>query len=119
MNQSRVALRFFVNLLSKTIPQAGNLQLARDCRHLRTMQRNTISSPQGNLGQALGNRSVLAAILLFTLFSLRSATAESVPVRHTEGIIHGFLLLRSLDGKTLAEGDLTELAKGELVTTHL
>jgi hypothetical protein len=45
--------------------------------------------------------------------------AESVPVRHKEGLIHGFLVLRALNGDYLATGDLTQVANGERVTTEL
>ena len=44
---------------------------------------------------------------------------EEVSVRHTEGIVHGFLALRTLQGQTLAAGDLTETTDGETVTNHL
>jgi hypothetical protein len=47
------------------------------------------------------------------------ATAEPVPVRHAEGIVHGFLALRTLDGTTIANGDLIQLARGTRVTTRL
>lgn len=58
---------------------------------------------------------------MLTLALLKSVTLPAEPVRvlHTEGLVHGFLLLRTLDGKTLAEGDLTELADGDTVTNHL
>lgn len=46
-------------------------------------------------------------------------TADQVAVRHIEGRIHGFLVLRDLDGNILASGDLTQLAKGNRVTTEL
>jgi hypothetical protein len=42
-----------------------------------------------------------------------------VAVRHTEGIVHGFLALRTLDGATIADGDLSQLAKVDVVTSHL
>jgi hypothetical protein len=45
--------------------------------------------------------------------------AEQVPVRYTEGVVHGFLVLRSLDGSTLAHGDLSQSASGARVTSHL
>ena len=45
--------------------------------------------------------------------------AEPVAVRHTEGLVHGFLALSTLDGKTLAVGDLSQVAHGERVTNHL
>ena len=57
--------------------------------------------------------------LAYALLGPAAAAAEVVPVRHTEGLVHGFLVLRTLEGKTIAEGDLTEVANGETVTTHL
>ncbi len=60
--------------------------------------------------------TLLAAAVLLNCAEFR---AEPVPVRHTEGLVHGFLVLRTLDGKTLAEGDLTEHADGDVVTNHL
>jgi hypothetical protein len=47
------------------------------------------------------------------------ASAEQVPVLHSEGLTHGFLVLRTLEGKTLADGEITQLAEGHLVKTHL
>jgi len=45
--------------------------------------------------------------------------ADQVPVRHLEGRIHGFLVLRDLDDKLLASGSLIQLAHGNRVTTEL
>ena len=45
--------------------------------------------------------------------------AEPVAVRHTEGVVHGFLALRTLDGTTLADGDLIQVARGDRVTGRL
>lgn len=45
--------------------------------------------------------------------------AEPVRVRHKEGLVHGFVVLRSTDGKLLADGDQTEVADGEKVTSRL
>jgi hypothetical protein len=45
--------------------------------------------------------------------------AEQVPVRHKEGLMHGFLALRSLEGKTLADGEMTQTTDGDRVTSHL
>jgi hypothetical protein len=42
-----------------------------------------------------------------------------VPVRFPEGVAHGFLVLSSLDGKALADGDLIQSASGDRVTTRL
>jgi hypothetical protein len=46
-------------------------------------------------------------------------SGEPVAVRHTEGIVHGFLALRMLDGTTIAHGDLIQLARGTRVTSRL
>jgi hypothetical protein len=45
--------------------------------------------------------------------------AEQIAVRHAEGLMHGFLALRTLDGKLLADGEMTQIAKGDRVTDHL
>ena len=45
--------------------------------------------------------------------------ADSVPVRHFEGLIRGFLLLRDLDDNILASGDLSQVASGRRVTNEL
>lgn len=45
--------------------------------------------------------------------------AETVAVRHPEGVVHGFLVLRTLTGETLADGDLVQVARGDRVTSRL
>jgi len=40
-------------------------------------------------------------------------------VRYREGLIHGFLVLSTLDGVAIAAGDLTQVARGDQVTTQL
>ena len=46
-------------------------------------------------------------------------SAEQVSVRHTEGLLHGFLALRTLEGKSLADGELTQFAEGDRVKSRL
>lgn len=48
-----------------------------------------------------------------------SAQAEQMPVRHVEGTIHGFLELRSEDGRVLASGDSVQVVHGDQVTSHM
>jgi hypothetical protein len=45
--------------------------------------------------------------------------ADQVPVRHLEGRLHGFLVLRDLEDKLLASGSLIQSAKGNRVTSEL
>ena len=44
---------------------------------------------------------------------------QALPVRHPEGLVHGFLGLKTLDGKALADGDLIQNVRGDRVTTRL
>jgi hypothetical protein len=48
-----------------------------------------------------------------------ASPAESIPVRHVEGTVHGFLALRSKEGRALAVGDLFEVVRGDRVTSRL
>ena len=66
-------------------------------------------------------RSVLTA-LLFACAALchpASILAEPVTVRYAEGLVHGFLSLRALDGTLVANGDLIQVARGDRVTARL
>ena len=67
------------------------------------------------------NSNRLFAVLLTCAALLQSnpLPAETVTVRHTEGLMHGFLALRTLDGKILADGEMTQVAQGDRVTDHL
>jgi len=46
------------------------------------------------------------------------ATADTTPVRHVEGTLHGFLELRAPDGRIVASGDSTTVVDGDRVTAH-
>jgi len=54
-----------------------------------------------------------------TLLQPGAMSAAPVAVRHTEGLVHGFLVLRTLAGDTLADGDLIQVARGDRVTIRL
>jgi hypothetical protein len=62
-------------------------------------------------------RSFIIGIIGMALCT--SICAEPVPVRHPKGVLRGFLLLRALDGKILASGDLIQVVKGANVTNEL
>lgn len=77
-----------------------------------------------SLFQAVGRRCAVRSLgpMLLTFLSLAHSTAlqaEQVPVRHLEGITHGFLVLRTLEGQILANGDLTQNSNGDRVTSEL
>jgi hypothetical protein len=62
-----------------------------------------------------------AFALLFVAGQLGTALqAESVAVRHTEGLVRGFVVLRSLQsGAVIANGDLIQFTRGDRVTGRL
>jgi uncharacterized membrane protein YdjX (TVP38/TMEM64 family) len=63
--------------------------------------------------------SRFTAMVIGTMFWSGALFAEPVAVRYTEGIVHGFLTLRTVDGTLIANGDLIQLARGDRVTSRL
>lgn len=63
---------------------------------------------------------VLAILLLSScVFCGAAVSASPLPVRYKAGLIHGFLIRSTLDGVPIAAGDLTQIARGDRVTTKL
>jgi hypothetical protein len=56
------------------------------------------------------------ALLIASLLPPTALLAQSVKVRYHEGVGHGFLVLRTPDGKPLADGDSMQVARGDNVT---
>ena len=57
--------------------------------------------------------------LCFGVFGAGLLRAQSLAVRHSEGVTHGFLRLRSLDNETLAVGDVIQDSTGERVSSRV
>jgi hypothetical protein len=57
----------------------------------------------------------MIVLLLLTSFAM----AAPVTVRHREGLVHGFLTLRNLQGELIANGDLLQNERGDRVTSRL
>jgi hypothetical protein len=66
----------------------------------------------------MGVRSWPAAALLGVL-AVTSTSAEPVPVRFREGLVRGFLTLRTVEGRPLAHGDLMQVVDGDEVSSRL
>ena len=62
-------------------------------------------------------RCLLLASALLLSPTLRAQ--PTVEVRYVEGVLRGFLVLRSMNGDVLARGDLSQVARAERVTKHL
>jgi hypothetical protein len=58
-------------------------------------------------------------LLAIVLLQPRALPGEPIRVRYPEGTIHGFLAVRTLDGKILGSGDLTQTVKKNDVVSRL
>jgi hypothetical protein len=65
------------------------------------------------------SRILLMACAIAALLWPSALPADLVAVRYQEGLLHGFLLLRSDDGVVIAVGDWTQFVKGDRVTSNL
>ncbi len=61
----------------------------------------------------------LFGYILAAAFPSISLYADPVTVRHPQGASHGFLALKTLDGKRIATGDVTAVVHGDRVTSRL
>jgi hypothetical protein len=58
-------------------------------------------------------------LVVLAVPSLTVAWAEPVRVRYTEGVTRGFPVLRSTTGAKLAQGEMTQVARGDRVDARL
>ena len=69
------------------------------------------------------HRAICACVaIIVALAALMSPPVDAAPVavRFSEGVTHGFLLVRSLAGETIGQGEMTQVVKeGELVESRL
>jgi hypothetical protein len=63
--------------------------------------------------------ATLVTLLAIVVVQPGALPAEPVPVRYREGTEHGFLALRTLEGKILAAGDLTQTVRKNEVVSRL
>ena len=66
------------------------------------------------------SRKILAILLaFFALIPAEQLLAELIPVRHSEGMSLGFLVVRDPDGRVIAYGKLKQVLKEGIVTDDL
>jgi len=63
--------------------------------------------------------SVRLLLFLATACISANLSADPVPVRHQQGSAHGFVVVKTLQGTILAEGDMTEVLHGGHVISRL
>jgi len=62
---------------------------------------------------------ILGILIIFScILSGSAAFGAPVAVRYKAGLIHGFLVLSTMEGVPIAAGDLTQVARGDQVTIH-
>jgi hypothetical protein len=61
----------------------------------------------------------VALLFVAVHFGAGALQAESVPVRYAEGLVRGFLVLRSPDGAVIANGELIQFLRDDRVTSRL
>jgi hypothetical protein len=71
------------------------------------------------IGRRLWCISITVLVAWTALLLPGAMRAEPVAVRHPEGLVHGFLVLRTLDGENIADGDLIQVARRDRVTSRL
>lgn len=64
-------------------------------------------------------KCLVALVVWAGFMQLNTTLADQISVRYAEGLLHGFLVLQTLEGKTLAVGDLIQTAEGDRVTSKL
>lgn len=57
--------------------------------------------------------------LILAILQTGTASADQVPVHYPEGTSHGHFIVRSLNGKEIGKGDLTETLDGHRVSARL
>ncbi|HKF21928.1 MAG TPA: hypothetical protein VKE93_10180 [Candidatus Angelobacter sp.] len=62
---------------------------------------------------------VFVVIVCAAIFHSSRPEEGQVAVQHPEGLVHGFLELRTLEGANLADGDLIQNIRGDRVTSRL
>ena len=57
--------------------------------------------------------------IAIVLAAAAAPSAEPVAVRYLEGLTHGFLSLKTMEGQLIGSGDLIQTVRGDRVTSRL
>jgi hypothetical protein len=109
-----VITRYLIQQLQKKVTAPGVTRPARLGRQEPKLFFG-ISSCQGQGGRII--RAAACCLLLLALLPLRPVAVEgaAVPVRFSEGMVRGFLVLHDAGGKRLASGDFLQVSRdGEI-----
>ena len=73
----------------------------------------------GSIARLIGQFFIALLLGCGTLALCQEQPAVSLTVRHREGLVHGFLLLRTPEGETIATGESSQVARGDRVTGNI
>ena len=65
------------------------------------------------------HRRVSATVAFGALLAASAVLPETVAVRHAEGLVRGFLVLRAPSGDVLANGEIVQSSRGDRVTSRV
>jgi hypothetical protein len=89
------------------------------CACLETGRPLNERATKTSLIRILYRTGCLSLLIAAILLHVKALAADPVPVARTQGTFHGFLVLKTPDGTTLASGDLVQVAHGDRVTSRL
>lgn len=69
--------------------------------------------------RTLRHRRVSATVAFGALLAASAVLPETVAVRHAEGLVRGFLVLRAPSGDVLANGEIVQSSRGDRVTSRV
>lgn len=95
----------------RVIESSGSLSNRSD-HTLCPGRRDRAHSPHGTLRSRIAAAALSPLVLVCVLLSPRALSAKAIPVRFIEGVTHGFLVLRTLEGGVVASGDLLQISSG-------
>ena len=108
-------------LLLLTISQRLVPELASYTKHgnrFRSLEKEVLLMIRRTV-ERVWSTSLAILVACVTLLQPGTMSGAPVAVRYAEGLVHGFLVLRTLAGDTLADGDLIQVASGDRVTSRL
>jgi hypothetical protein len=74
---------------------------------------------RGGLIECVRSWPLIGLLVIAALLQPGALLAEPVAVRHMEGTVRGFLVVRTMEGKTLAAGDLSQVVQGDRLVSRL
>ena len=73
----------------------------------------------GFLGRIEAHKRIPGIFTVLATMLVAVLRAETIPVRHPQGSVHGFVVLKTTEGRRIATGDMTQTVHGDKVRSRL